>query len=176
MCRMCRLIRAGLDSDAGQALDLTKKFLDLTPGAYPAFSMLTAHGAAALTLDLGSGGRVLPFLYPLDSNHAMNVRPLNHSWEGHAMTRRRIWPDHALAGARVHRRFMANRGLAIKAINLVLRHPVEARRSSPLLWRACAPIACSSSSVARAQPAGEFIAARSNAPGTAYGALPPGAP
>src|SRR5262249_10598841 len=38
----------GLDSDQGEEpFELTKKFIDLTPGAYPAFSLLTAHGRAA---------------------------------------------------------------------------------------------------------------------------------
>lgn len=111
----------GLDSDAGsEPFDLTKKFLDLTPGAYPAFSMLTAYGAAApLNLDLQRAGRVLPFPFQfLDSNHAMNVRPLNYSWED-MYDQAADLADYALAGARVYRRFMANRGLAIKAINLV---------------------------------------------------------
>ena len=35
----------GLDSDEGaEPFELTKTFLDLTPGAYPAFSLCTAPG------------------------------------------------------------------------------------------------------------------------------------
>ena len=67
----------GLDSDRGaDPFELTKLFIDLTPGAYPAFSLLTAYGQAApLNLELQRAGRVLPFPFHfLDSNHA-NERP-----------------------------------------------------------------------------------------------------
>jgi hypothetical protein len=38
----------GLDSDRGpEPFELTKRFLDLAPGAYPAFSLLTSYGQAA---------------------------------------------------------------------------------------------------------------------------------
>ena len=38
----------GLDSDEGdEPFELTKRFVDLTPGAFPAFSLLTAFGQAA---------------------------------------------------------------------------------------------------------------------------------
>ena len=73
----------GLDDDKGpEPFELTKRFLDLAPGAFPAFSLLTCYGQAApLNLDLQRSGRVLPFPHHLlDSTHAMNVRPLNYSW------------------------------------------------------------------------------------------------
>jgi len=74
----------GLDSDEGEEpFELTKRFLDLAPGAYPAFSLLTAYGRAApLNLELQEAGRVLPFpFHLLDGNHAMNVRPKNYGWD-----------------------------------------------------------------------------------------------
>ncbi len=111
----------GLDCDSGdEPFELTKRFLDLAPGAYPAFSLLTCYGAAApLNLEFQRAGRVLPFPFHfLDSNHAMNVRPLNYDWAefyGHsedltayAFSRERLW-----------RRFNANRGFNTKAINLM---------------------------------------------------------
>ena len=73
----------GLDSDAGaEPFELTKKFLDLTPGAFPGYSLLTAFGRAApLNLEYQRAGRVLPFPFHfLDNNHSMNVRPKNYSW------------------------------------------------------------------------------------------------
>src|SRR3546814_358547 len=93
----------GLDCDKGaEPSELTKKFIDLAPGAYPAFSLLTAYGQAApLNLELQRAGRVLPFPFHfLDSNHAMNVRPLNYEWRefyDHAVDLTR----YALSGARV---------------------------------------------------------------------------
>ena len=111
----------GLDCDSGdEPFELTKRFLDLAPGAYPAFSLLTCYGAAApLNLEFQRAGRVLPFPFHfLDSNHAMNVRPLNYDWAefyahsedltAYAFSRERLW-----------RRFNANRGFNTKAINLM---------------------------------------------------------
>jgi len=68
----------GLDSDEGaEPFELTKRFLDLSPGAFPAYSLLTAFGrAAALNLDYQREDRVLPFpFYFLNNNQAMNVNP-----------------------------------------------------------------------------------------------------
>jgi hypothetical protein len=73
----------GLDDDAGtEPFELTKTFLDMTPGAFPAYSLLTAFGEAApLNLELQRAGRVLPFPFHfMNNNHAMNVRPKNYEW------------------------------------------------------------------------------------------------
>jgi hypothetical protein len=73
----------GLDSDHGEEpFELTKRFLDKTPGVFPGYSLLTAFGEAApLNLQLQRAGRVLPFPFHfLNNNHAMNVRPLNYEW------------------------------------------------------------------------------------------------
>jgi hypothetical protein len=73
----------GLDSDEGpEPFELTKRFLDLAPGAFPAYSLLSAFGRAApMNLDYQRAGRVLPFPFTfLNNNHSMNVRPLNYGW------------------------------------------------------------------------------------------------
>ncbi len=73
----------GLDSDAGpEPFELTKRFLDLAPGAFPAYSLLSAFGRAApLNLEYQRAERVIPFPFQfLNNNHAMNVRPLNYDW------------------------------------------------------------------------------------------------
>ena len=73
----------GLDDDAGpEPFELTKRFLDRTPGAFPAYSLLTGFGQAApLNLELQRSGRVIPFPFHfLNNNHAMNVRPMNYAW------------------------------------------------------------------------------------------------
>jgi len=73
----------GLDTDEGpEPFELTKKFIDLAPGAFPAYSLLSAFGRAApMNLDYQRAGRVLPFPFHfLNNNHAMNVRPKNYSW------------------------------------------------------------------------------------------------
>ena len=73
----------GLDSDEGpEPFELTKRFLDLAPGAFPAYSLLSAFGRAApMNLDYQRAGRVLPFPFTfLNNNHSMNVRPVNYGW------------------------------------------------------------------------------------------------
>jgi hypothetical protein len=73
----------GLDTDEGpEPFELTKTFLDMSPGAFPAFSLLTSFGqAAALNLEYQRDGRILPFPFHfLNNNHAMNVRVKNYEW------------------------------------------------------------------------------------------------
>jgi hypothetical protein len=73
----------GLDADEGAApFELTKRFVDLTPGAFPGYSLLSAFGRAApLNLQYQRANRVLPFPFHfLDNNHAMNVRPKHYAW------------------------------------------------------------------------------------------------
>jgi hypothetical protein len=73
----------GLDADDGaEPFELTKRFLDLAPGAFPGYSLLTAFGQAApLNLEYQRAGRVLPFPFHfLNNNQAMNVRPRNYAW------------------------------------------------------------------------------------------------
>jgi hypothetical protein len=110
----------GLDCDRGaEPFDLTKKFIDLAPGVYPAFSLLTAYGRAApLNLDLQRAGRVRPFpFYFLDSVHAMNVQPEHYDWN-EIYDRTLDLTRHALSASRVMARFRANRG-GTKLLNLI---------------------------------------------------------
>jgi hypothetical protein len=111
----------GLDADRGsEPFEMTKRFVDLAPGAYPAFNLFTAYGRAApLNLELQRANRVLPFpFFFLDSNQAMNVKPLHYEWSDFyrqaAETTR-----YAFTGARVWRRLAANSGLRNRASNYV---------------------------------------------------------
>ncbi|HSQ32950.1 MAG TPA: hypothetical protein VLN49_24005 [Gemmatimonadaceae bacterium] len=73
----------GLDGDEGaEPFELTKRFVDLAPGAFPGYSLLSAFGQAApLNLAYQRAGRVLPFPFHfLNNNHAMNVRPAGYEW------------------------------------------------------------------------------------------------
>jgi len=73
----------GLDSDEGnEPFELTKRFFDMTPGAFPGYSLLTTFGRAApLNLDYQRAGRVLGFPFHFLNNYqAMNVRPKHYSW------------------------------------------------------------------------------------------------
>lgn len=102
----------GLDCGEGpEPFELTKRFLDLTPGAYPAFSLFTAYGRAApLNLDLQRDGRVLPFpFHVLNSTRAMNIRPKHYDW---ATFFRHVADVTAYAHSwpRIYRRFRATNG------------------------------------------------------------------
>lgn len=73
----------GLDSDSGEIpFELTKRFVDKSPGAFPGYSLLTSFGEAApLNLEYQREGRVLPFPFHFLNNHlAMNLKPKNYEW------------------------------------------------------------------------------------------------
>lgn len=109
----------GLDSDEGdEPFELTKRFLDRTPGAFPGFSLLSAFGRAApLNLQLQRAGRVLPFPFHfLDNNHAMNVRPKNYAWPDfydHVIGLTR----HAFSWGAIARRFAATNAALPRWLN-----------------------------------------------------------
>lgn len=78
----CNLI-FGLDCDSGsEPFELTKRFIDLAPGVYPHFALLSAFGRnAELNLSYQRDGRVIPVPFHfLDLVQAMNVRPKNYEW------------------------------------------------------------------------------------------------
>jgi hypothetical protein len=73
----------GLDCDEGaEPFELTKRFVDRTPAAFPGYSLLSAFGEAApLNLNYQREGRVLPFPFHFLNNHlAMNIKPKNYEW------------------------------------------------------------------------------------------------
>lgn len=73
----------GLDSDEGEEpFELTKRFVDRSPAAFPGYSLLSAFGEAApLNLEYQRAGRVLPFPFHFLNNHlAMNIKPKNYDW------------------------------------------------------------------------------------------------
>jgi hypothetical protein len=111
----------GLDTDKGaESFELTKRFLDLAPGAFPGYSLLTAFGRAApLNLDYQRTNRVLPFPFHfLNNNHAMNVRPRNCSW-GDFYDRVIDLTSYSFSWKAIARRFRATRELRARGMNLV---------------------------------------------------------
>lgn len=73
----------GLDGDQGaESFELTKRFVDLAPGAFPAYSLLSAFGRATpMNLDYQRAGRVLPFpFHVLNTVQSMNVQPKQYAW------------------------------------------------------------------------------------------------
>jgi hypothetical protein len=111
----------GLDSDEGpEPFELTKRFLDLTPGAFPAYSLLSAFGRAApLNLEYQRASRVLPFPFTfLNNNHAMNVRPAHYDWPrfyDHLID----LSQYSFTGRAIRRRFAATDGAIPRWMNVV---------------------------------------------------------
>ncbi|HEV2748002.1 MAG TPA: hypothetical protein VGW34_11980 [Allosphingosinicella sp.] len=111
----------GLDCDSGdEPFTLTKRFLDLTPGAYPAFSLFTCYGRASpLNLELQRAGRVNGMAFHfLDSNHGMNVRPAHYDWPDF-YDRVADLTRYALGPRGIWRRLRANHPGAAGLFNLV---------------------------------------------------------
>ncbi len=111
----------GLDTDEGpEPFELTKRFLDLAPGAFPAYSLLSAFGRAApLNLEYQRDGRVVPFPFTfLNNNHAMNVRPKNYDWPAfydHLVD----LSSYSFSWRAIRRRFGATDGMIPRAMNVV---------------------------------------------------------
>ena len=130
----------GLDEDQGrEPFELTKRFLDLTPGAFPAYSLLSSFGRSApLDLLLQTANRVLPVPFHfLNNNRATNVRPKNYSLPDlydHVIDLRRYSFSWRAIGRRLH----ANRVSTAGGLNLVramssegfgrIRYDVSVRR------------------------------------------------
>jgi hypothetical protein len=111
----------GLDDESGaEPFELTARFVEMTPGAFPAYSLLSAFGQGApLNLDLQRDGRVLPTPFHfLDNNQATNVRPKSYAWTelyDHIIRLRRrsfSWPA-------IGRRVRANRAPTARWLNFV---------------------------------------------------------
>ena len=111
----------GLDDDVGEEpFELTKLFVKMTPGAFPAYSLLSAFGQAApLNLELQRDGRVLPTPFHfLDNNQATNVRPKNYTWP--ALYDNVIGlRSHSFSWRAIGRRMRANRVQTARWLNLV---------------------------------------------------------
>jgi hypothetical protein len=111
----------GLDCDEGpEPFELTKEFLDRSPGAFPAYSLLSAFGRAApVNLEYQRDGRVIPFpFHLLNNNHAMNVRPRHYDWP-EFYDRLVDLSRYSFSWRAIRRRLAANQGAIPKWMNVV---------------------------------------------------------
>ena len=111
----------GLDSDAGkEPFELTKRFIDKTPAAFPGYSLLTAFGEAApLNLEYQKAGRVLPFPFHFLNNHlAMNLKPKNYEWIDF-YDKVIDLTKYTFSKKAIYRRFVATRGVTSKWMNFM---------------------------------------------------------
>jgi hypothetical protein len=111
----------GLDVDAGpEPFELIKRFVDLAPGAFPGYSLLTAFGEAApINLEYQREGRVIGFPFHfLNNNGAMNLRPKNYTWPSfyrHVIDLTR----YSFSPRAILRRSIATRGFIPRWMNVV---------------------------------------------------------
>jgi len=111
----------GLDDDEGsEPFELTKQFLDRSPGAFPGYSFLTSFGESApLDGELQRQNRVLPVPFHfLNNNRATNVRSKNYTMAAlydHVIDLR----EYSFSPRAIARRLRANRGFLTRALNFI---------------------------------------------------------
>ncbi|OFX42195.1 MAG: hypothetical protein A2X03_14750 [Bacteroidetes bacterium GWA2_40_15] len=73
----------GLDNEQGQEpFELTKRFIDMTPGVYPSFLLFGAFGRAShANLKYQEENRIIPIpFHSHRSTHFTNIKPGNYTW------------------------------------------------------------------------------------------------
>jgi hypothetical protein len=74
----------GIDDNEGEEpFELTKRFIDLVPGAYPSYALLTVFGQNnKQNINYELADRIIPFpFHMMMSVHTLNVVPKNYSWK-----------------------------------------------------------------------------------------------
>lgn len=131
----------GLDADEGpEPFELTKRFVEMSPGAFPGYSLLTAFGQAAqLNLEYQRDNRLIPFPFHfLNNHHAMNVRPKNYSWPDfydhvadltkYTFSWRAIFNRHRATGAAIPKWMNSVRGMSSEGFGRIKYHEEIRRR------------------------------------------------
>jgi hypothetical protein len=112
----------GLDNDAGEEpFLLTKRFIDLAPGAYPSYALLSVFGQNTRSnYKYEVKDRIIPFpFHMMRSVHTLNVVPLNYSWKElyiHFLDLLK----YSFSLKAMYRRFKASYGIAPRWITLLL--------------------------------------------------------
>jgi radical SAM superfamily enzyme YgiQ (UPF0313 family) len=98
----------GLDSDQGrEPFELTKKFIHMTPGVYPAFLLFSVFGRAAPgNRKYQEENRIIPIPFHMHrSTHFINIKPRNYTWPefyGYLID----LLNYSFSGMALYRRFM----------------------------------------------------------------------
>lgn len=111
----------GLESDSGdEPFEMTKRFVDKSPGAFPGYSLLTSFGEAApLNLEYQRAGRVIPFPFHFLNNHlAMNLKPKNYEWIDF-YDRVIDLTEYTFSKKSIYKRFMATRHFTTRWMNFM---------------------------------------------------------
>ena len=119
----------GLDTDEGdEPFELTKRFVDAAPGAYPGYSFLTAFGGSApANSRYQREGRILPFPFHfVNNNGAMNVLPKHYAWN-EIYRRAADLTRHSFSLRAVARRAGATRTALSKSVNVMRAFSTQGR-------------------------------------------------
>ncbi len=125
----------GLDSDMGdEPFELTKKFVDLAPVAYPSFALLSVYGqATGSNLKYENENRIIPFpFHYMMSVHTLNIIPKNYSWEEFYIRYIDLL-KHCFSNATIQKRFNANHMSASKWLTLLLSLSIGGKGKIKLL-------------------------------------------
>lgn len=111
----------GLDTDEGaEPFELTKHFVDRTPGVFPAYALLTAYGQAApLNLEYQRLDRVLPVPFHfLGNTRAMNIKPKNYEWQTFYTSMIDLL-EYSMSWHAIFRRYKANGSFVSRWLNVI---------------------------------------------------------
>jgi hypothetical protein len=110
----------GLDCDEGDdPFTCMKRFVDMAPGAYPSYTLLTVYGRSANNLSQYDG-RMIPFpFHMLRSSYVTNVIPKHYTWED-LYVRYIDLLKHAFSARAMARRFGANHSTMPRWVTLLL--------------------------------------------------------
>ncbi len=103
-------IMYGFDNLAGpEPFELTKRFIDLAPGIYPAYALLTAFGQGTKYNSRDDvKSRIVPFPFHMMMGlNNLNIKPVNYSWE-EFYTRYLDLLKYSFSARAMYRRYKAN--------------------------------------------------------------------
>lgn len=112
----------GLDCDAGKdPFELTKRFIDLAPAAYPSYALLSVYGRGVKTnIKYELDQRIIPFpFHMLRSVLTINIIPKNYTWEELYIGFIDLL-KYSFSAKAMYRRFNSNRMTSAKWITLFL--------------------------------------------------------
>lgn len=112
----------GLDSDYGtEPFELTKRFIDLAPAAYPSYALLSIYGQGVQSnLKYELENRIIPFPFHLmRSVHTLNIVPKHYTWESFYYHFIDLL-GYSFSARSMYRRFNANKMAAPRWITLLL--------------------------------------------------------
>ena len=112
----------GLDSDCGpEPFELTKRFIDLAPAAYPSYALLSVYGQGVKSnINYEYENRIIPFPFHLmRSVHTLNIIPRHYTWEEFYLHFIDLL-KYSFSSRSMYRRFNANKMAAPRWITLLL--------------------------------------------------------